>query len=345
MSFEEASLILLCLVLCVVIIAFTLTCCVTTQLQIIIEKLEERISGEERSGEEKSGEEKSGEERSGEERSGEEKSGEEKSGKEKSGEERSGEEKESNEEKKRLETIKQKECAEEEILKRLTTEIEQRDGKKVTCMALMCSEINYNHIHRLIKKFTRDNIENNIYIILHVLVGGDVSDCTILSNILLKKLKENPDLKISMFVPEIALSSGTQIALHSTELIMGKFAHLGAIDDQLRGIGVKHVKTIMKQWKCKKQDFSLKEHDIIQQSQYMYNITLKELETILELQHYTKKEIQQIRKLFLDHERYHSYPITFEEAKENGLRVKELTDELILNAFYDLYNIWFNIET
>lgn len=166
-------------------------------------------------------------------------------------------------------TYRQKENAQERILQDLQKEIEKRDNKKVTCMAIVCSEISYDAIQRTIKKFTREKIEDEIYLILHVRVGGDVSDCAILCNILLKQLKENPNLKITTFVPEIALSSGTQIALHSTELVMGKFAHLGAIDDQLRGLGVKHVKDIMKQSKCKKQEFTLKEHDVIQLSEYM----------------------------------------------------------------------------
>jgi hypothetical protein len=249
-------------------------------------------------------------------------------------------------------TLREREQAEDEILSQLESDIEKVQGKKVSCLAIVCTEINFSTIHRLIEKFTapdspdspeRDQgppLKNDLYLLLHIVSGGGVSDCAMISNILFQHLKNHPEVKLTVFIPEIALSSGTQIALHGHEIVMGKFAHLGAIDDQLRGLGVNHVKKIMEQSHRRKQKFTLKEYNIIQQSNYMYDLTKRDLETILQFHRYSKLEIEKIRKLLLDHDRYHSYPITLDEARDAGLKIREMNDELVLKAFYDIYNLW-----
>jgi len=76
----------------------------------------------------------------------------------------------------------------------------------------------------------------------------------------------------------------------------------------------------------------------------MYALTSRDLESILQFHHYTPSEMETIRTLLLDHERYHSYPITLDEARSAGLHVHEMDDQLVLTAFYELYNLWSTVE-
>jgi hypothetical protein len=211
--------------------------------------------------------------------------------------------------------------------------------------AIFCDTLDDRILHRFtewISDLIMDRPEiTHLYIFLHVTSGGDSSDCAMICSLMLKYMKNNPENKISIIVPEIAMSSGAQIAISGSELIMGKFAHLSPFDDQLGSFGVKNVKRITRRLnKSSKQQFTLKEYDTILRAKYMRKITESEISSTLTQLNYPQQTISNVKKLFLNHKLYHSYPIDIEKIREVGLRVSELRDMTFINMFHDLYDLW-----
>lgn len=211
-------------------------------------------------------------------------------------------------------------------------------------LAIICNQLTSDIIHR-VSSFFQDLPESestHVYIILHVYCGGDSSDCAILTKIFNRFISAGNGNQITMCVPEIAMSSGAQIALSGTDLVMGKYAHLSPFDDQIGKFGVKNVKRIMKHLETQKtHKFTFKEYDTILRAQYLRKITKAELRNSLRLQHYGNKTTKNVEQLFLNHTLYHSYPIDIDMIKDTGLRVTELIDNDIWSAYRILYNIWF----
>jgi hypothetical protein len=226
---------------------------------------------------------------------------------------------------------------EERLLKKLQKNTTLQDSPKFH--AIFTETLDKNIIYKLSNFFLNlKKDDNHVYIILHVSSGGSVGDCAIIMNILLSYLKENPKNRLTMCVPMLAVSSGTQLLLCGTNLIMGKYAHLSPIDDQISEIGVKHLARFLKQKKCKKQRFTLSEYDTILSGEYLYNITCNELNNILH--HCDAKTLQNVKKLFLDHKLYHSYPIDITMARSTGLKINQLDDALVIKIFEKLYQLW-----
>jgi hypothetical protein len=215
--------------------------------------------------------------------------------------------------------------------------------------AIFCETLDDRLVHRITGWFD-DLITNrseitHLYMFVHVTSGGDSSDCARICSLMGNYLKTSARNKITVIVPEVATSSGAQIAVSGTELVMGKFAHLSPFDDQLGSLGVKNVKRITKKFiHAKKHQFTLKEYDTILRAKYMRKITKAEIhETLLHL-NYDKQTIKHVDKLFLNHKLYHSFPINIDMVRKTGLKVVELADEIFIDAFHELHDLWFKDE-
>lgn len=175
---------------------------------------------------------------------------------------------------------------------------------------------------------------------MHITTGGLSSECSIISRIFKEYLERNEANQIIMIVPEIAVSTGSQLALSGSKLVMGKLANITPFDDQFREMGVKQLQRIMRnKEKYNLKGLTLKECDAIVQSKNMRKITKKELEELLTRQRYDAETIKNVKKLFLNHKLYHTYPITIDMIKATGLKVEELSDQLLLDAFDELYEV------
>lgn len=238
---------------------------------------------------------------------------------------------------------KDKKIEEQRILMEL--EDKKLDGRRF--IAVICDELDDKILHDMTRTFDelQDNV-THIYLILHVSDGGTAHECTILNRLFFKFLKvEGHELTIC--VPEMALSSGAQLAIcGGSSLVMGKFAHLSPFDDQLGNLGVKNIKRIAKTMNKKKlkQDFTLKEYDTLLRAEYLHKITVDEVNNVLSHRGVDRKVIKRVRKLFLNHKLYHSYPIDIDMVKETGLEVKVLEDKDVMKAFLELYELWLKDE-
>lgn len=202
--------------------------------------------------------------------------------------------------------------------------------------SIFCKIIDEDIVHETIEFFRKLSPDiKNVHIILHITQGGSVGDCAILTKLFL-----NCNRKLIMYVPEIAVSSGAQLALCGSELIMGKYACLTPIDDQVDRNGdypIYNIKRIKKDFK-KNKFHMLSEYNTILRAKYLRKITKSELNNIL--REYNKETKKKVRKLFLEHELYHEYPLDIHMIRETGLRVFELEDEEIWKAFNYLYDQW-----
>lgn len=228
------------------------------------------------------------------------------------------------------------------IFKNLEGALKLRDGLDVRCFAMICNTIDENYLmHRMTRFFDSIFTEkiDYVYIILHITSGGNTDDCTKCLNIM-KKYLQDEDHNIRIYVPEIACSSGSHIAISGSHIAMGRFAHLTPFDDQLDGIGVVNIKRIMKEPQSKKRGLTISECDTILLADNHHEITKNELRETFDLNGYNNGVYRKAVDLFIDHKKYHTYPITAEMLKTIGMEVDELDDNLILDAFYELHNLW-----
>lgn len=227
------------------------------------------------------------------------------------------------------------------ILFELEDKLSEREGMEVKCISIMCEELDDVIIHDITQFFqSLTEEQNTVYIIMHITTGGLSSECTIVSRIFRDYLSKNENNKIIIVVPELAISTGAQLALSGTNLIMGKLAHITPFDDQFREMGVKQLQRIIRnKKKYNLKGLTLKECDAIIQSRNMRKITKKEVKELLKYQKYDDDVINNVIKLFLNHKLYHTYPININMVRETGLKVEELKDKIIEDAFNELYEV------
>jgi len=215
----------------------------------------------------------------------------------------------------------------------LLTEMNTED---IIWYSIFCKTIDEDIVHETTDFFrTLSSNIKIVNIILHITQGGSVGDCAMLTKLFL-----NCNRKLIMYVPEIAVSSGSQLALCGSELIMGKYACLTPIDDQVDRNGdypIYNIKRIEKDFRNNKFHM-LSEYNTILRAKYLRKITNSELNSILKK--YDEKTRNKVKNLFLKHELYHEYPIDIHMIRETGLKVSELENEEVWKAFNYLYNQW-----
>lgn len=222
---------------------------------------------------------------------------------------------------------------------KILKELEEKCFYDKRFVAIICEELDDSILHDMTRFF--DELKNDVkhvYLILHISAGGTARECTILNRLFLRFLKVNGH-QITICVPEMAVSSGAQIAIcGGTSLIMGRFAHLSPFDDQISGLGVKNIERISRKMKSK--HMTLKDQEKIMRAEYLHKITIDELNTALTRRGIKDEVIKQVKKLFLNHRLYHSYPIDVEMIMMTGLQVEILDDKDVLTAFLLLYDLW-----
>lgn len=139
--------------------------------------------------------------------------------------------------------------------------------------------------------------------------------------------------KVTIFVPHYAMSGGTMIALASDEIIMDGNAVLGPVDPQVGKFPAVSILKVLEDKPAK---------DIDDETMIMADMSRKAISQV-------KKTIQDIARCQYDDEtakRFaetfasglwtHDYPISFDEAKELGLRVSDAMPEEV----YQLMNLY-----
>jgi ClpP class serine protease len=144
----------------------------------------------------------------------------------------------------------------------------------------------------------------------------------------------NHPAKITVFVPHYAMSGGTFITLAADEVAMDPNAILGQIDPQVSNMP---ALSIIKVLKTKKPE-DIKDKTIILAdiSDKALNQVKETARSLLEKSDYTSKEAKTITDKLTSLKYTHDHPITYQKAKEIGLKVSDKIDEDI----YDLMDIY-----
>src|SRR6266478_40762 len=125
--------------------------------------------------------------------------------------------------------------------------------------------------------------------------------------------------KVTVFVPHYAMSGGTLIALAASEIVMCEHAVLGPVDPQ---IGPHPAASIIKVARLKPiaevDDQTLILADQAEKAVAQMEVEVRELLG----ENYPSKKTDELCKLLTNGTWTHDYPITYERARELGLRVR-----------------------
>ena len=174
-------------------------------------------------------------------------------------------------------------------------------------------------------KLTDDEIP--IDIILHT-PGGLVLASEQIAHALAKRKG-----KVTVFVPHYAMSGGTMIALASDEIIMDENAVLGPVDPQIGKYPAVSILKVLEDKPAK---------DIDDETMILADISRKAISQVkkrirdIACCQYDEETASRFAETFASGHWTHDYPISFEEAKELGLRVSDkIPDEV-----YQLMNLY-----
>jgi ClpP class serine protease len=139
--------------------------------------------------------------------------------------------------------------------------------------------------------------------------------------------------KVTVFVPHYAMSGGTMIALAADQIVMDDNAVLGPVDPQVGNFPAVSILKVLEDKPAK---------DIDDETMIMADISKKAIvqvkQTIQNIAccRYNKEEAAGLAEKLASGQWTHDYPISFEEAKELGLKVSDKMPEDI----YKLMNLY-----
>jgi len=166
-----------------------------------------------------------------------------------------------------------------------------------------------------------------IDIILHT-PGGLVLASEQIANALSKRKG-----KVTVFVPHYAMSGGTMIALSADEVVMDDNAVLGPVDPQVGNFPAVSILKVIADKPAK---------DIDDETMIMADISRKAItqvkDTIKRIAccQYSMEEAEKLAEILASGKWTHDYPISFEEAKELGIKVSNKMPEDV----YKLMNLY-----
>ncbi|OCC16020.1 protein of unknown function DUF114 [Dissulfuribacter thermophilus] len=180
--------------------------------------------------------------------------------------------------------------------------------------------IDINDSEQVIRAIHMTDSDVPIDLILHT-PGG-----LVLASLQIARAVKNHKAKVTAFVPHYAMSGGTLIALAADEIVMDRHAVLGPVDPQLNNLPAASIVEVVK----KKPINEVDDQSIIMAD--MAEKALKQMKaSVLELLkgRYDDKKAEELSMIMTQGKWTHDHPITFEEAKELGLNVREdMPDEV-----------------
>ncbi len=133
--------------------------------------------------------------------------------------------------------------------------------------------------------------------------------------------------KVTVFVPHMAMSGGTLIALAADEIVMCEHSVLGPIDPQVNGMPVASLIRVAEQKPIAEvEDRTLMLADVGRKAMRQ----IEDVATDLLAEHLPRERARDIAKLLSSGQWTHDYPILPDEAKKIGLRVATAIPEEIL---------------
>jgi ClpP class serine protease len=139
--------------------------------------------------------------------------------------------------------------------------------------------------------------------------------------------------KVTVFVPHYAMSGGTMIALSADEIVMDENAVLGPVDPQVGKYPAVSILKVLKDKPAKDiDDETMILADISRKAITQVKNTIKNIACC----QYDDKTAKNLADKFASGRWTHDYPISFEEARELGLKISEKVPEEV----YQLMNLY-----
>lgn len=187
--------------------------------------------------------------------------------------------------------------------------------------------IDINDSEEVIRAIHLTDREMPLDLVLHT-PGGLVLAATQISRALFKHTG-----KVTVFVPHYAMSGGTLIALAADEIVMCEHAVLGPVDPQLGEYPAASILKVVRQKPIAEVD----DKTLILADQAEKAVLQMEHEVAeLLADKYPTEKAPELAKLLTSGTWTHDYPITFERARELGLRVQSDMPENVLRLM-ELY--------
>ena len=166
-----------------------------------------------------------------------------------------------------------------------------------------------------------------IDIILHT-PGGLVLASEQIANALSKRKG-----KVTVFVPHYAMSGGTMIALSADEVVMDENAVLGPVDPQVGNFPAVSILKVLADKPAKDiDDETMIMADISRKALTQVKATIKKIACC----QYSEQAAEALAEKLASGQWTHDYPISFEEAKELGIKVSSKMPEDV----YKLMNLY-----
>lgn len=172
----------------------------------------------------------------------------------------------------------------------------------------------------------KDIVENTHFDIILDTYGGYIESC-------IKIIKLLQQIKLSIYIPEKALSAGTVIALSCSNIHMNKFSRMGKIDPVTGRDSRENTRYLSKILKYSK--------NIIDENLLKSLISLKmDKRAVTELlnnqikQLYDKQTFRNIELTLFNEKTPHYIPYYKNELLNMGINIKKIPDEI--NAIYDI---------
>ncbi len=139
--------------------------------------------------------------------------------------------------------------------------------------------------------------------------------------------------KVTVFIPHYAMSGGTMIALAADEIVMDDNAVLGPVDPQIGNYPAVSILKVLENKPAKDiDDETMIQADIARKAITQVKDTIQKIACC----QYTPEAAHELAEKLASGQWTHDYPISFEEAKELGLKVSDKMPEDI----YKLMNLY-----
>jgi ClpP class serine protease len=181
-----------------------------------------------------------------------------------------------------------------------------------------------NHVEDYINSFHKQMVEiddnKNVDIILHT-NGGETMSCKMISDLIL-----NHEGKVRIYVPFRAYSSGTTIALSSTELYLGKKAFLSPADIQMY-VNKQNGYMPSKLFKRYNKEISIMSNTDMLLHVGEGNDTVNAMEKMFQkiinkrYQDVGNEVILKIKQNIIEQTVFHEYPYDYNECVEMGIKI------------------------
>jgi ClpP class serine protease len=217
----------------------------------------------------------------------------------------------------------------ESARKKLIAKIEQRRNSRVILMVHrqetmsilgfpVYRYIDINDSEEVIRAIHMTDPSVPLDIILHT-PGG-----LVLASLQIARAIKRHKGKVTVYVPHHAMSGGTLIALAADEIVMARDAVLGPVDPQLGEYpAVSILKAVKEKSYDNVDDKTLILADVAEKAIKQTKAAVKELLS----DNYPEDLAENLSTILTEGKWTHDYPITFEQAQELGLRVREDMDK------------------